>query len=232
MAGSRPPQRPALPVIISHRHRFIFFAVPKTGTHSVRQALRAHMGPEDQEQVGLFADKRLPYPSLAAIGHGHLAARQVRPVLGADTFDAYFRFAFVRNPYDRFVSYCAFMARETGDFERHPLAFMKYVLRELRPFGHVLFQPQASFLVGDDGRLAMDMVGRTEDMQASWEAICARIGIPATPLERANRSSHRPFWSYYDDELVAMVGRLYQQDLALFGYAFPAGTTAGAKTRD
>ena len=30
-------------MIISHLHRFIFVAIPKTGTHSVRRALRAHL---------------------------------------------------------------------------------------------------------------------------------------------------------------------------------------------
>ena len=32
------------PMIISSRHKFIFVAIPKTGTHSVRQALRQHLG--------------------------------------------------------------------------------------------------------------------------------------------------------------------------------------------
>ena len=29
-------------MIISHRHKFIFFAVPKTATHTIREALRHH----------------------------------------------------------------------------------------------------------------------------------------------------------------------------------------------
>ena len=45
-------------MIISHRHQFLFFAVPKTGTHAVREALREHMGDEDLEQAGLFVKKR------------------------------------------------------------------------------------------------------------------------------------------------------------------------------
>ena len=27
-------------MIVSHRHRFVFFAVPRTGTHAVRTALQ------------------------------------------------------------------------------------------------------------------------------------------------------------------------------------------------
>jgi hypothetical protein len=91
-------------MIVSHKHRFIFVAVPKTGTHSVRQALREQLGDEDVEQVGLFVDKRFPWEGLAAIRHGHVSLRQVRPCLGEDAFSGYFKFAFVRNPFDRFVS--------------------------------------------------------------------------------------------------------------------------------
>jgi hypothetical protein len=47
-------------MIVSHSHRFIFAAVPKTGTHAVRQALREQLGDDDIEQVGLFFDKRFP----------------------------------------------------------------------------------------------------------------------------------------------------------------------------
>ena len=53
-------------MIVSHRHRFIFAAVPKTGTHAVRQALREQMGEEDVEQVGLFVNRRFPWAELAA----------------------------------------------------------------------------------------------------------------------------------------------------------------------
>jgi hypothetical protein len=66
-------------MIVSHQHRFIFAAIPKTGTHSVRQALREQLGPDDIEQVGLFVDKRFPYPARAQIRHGHLSLEQVRP---------------------------------------------------------------------------------------------------------------------------------------------------------
>ncbi len=208
-------------MIVSHKHRFIFAAVPKTGTHAVRRALREHLDDGDVEQVGLFVDKRFPWEDLAAIRHGHLSLRQVRPYLGEEAFAGYFKFAFVRNPFDRFVSYCAFMLRGGDDFQRRPREVMRHFLFREPPEHHVLFQSQASLLVGEDGRtLLTDGIGRVEDMQGSYDAICARIGIASSPLERVNGSTRDDYRRYYDQALIDGVAARYAQDLDLFGYTF------------
>ncbi len=207
-------------MIISHTHRYIFFAIPKTGTHAVRQALREGLGEQDLEQVGLFVKKRFPFPEFADIQHGHISTRQIRPVLGDKVFGQYTKFAFVRNPFDRFVSYCAFMSRGSNVFETEPQRYMKWVVREQKPVDHLLYQPQHAMVTGADGRLEIDIVGRNETMQASYDAICARIGLPTTALERVNASRHRPWQEYYDRELVGLVSSQYARDLELFDYRF------------
>lgn len=208
-------------MIVSHQHRYIFAAVPKTGTHSVRQALREQMADDDIEQVGLFVDRRFPWSDLAAIGHGHLSLRQLRPYLGEQAFGEYFKFAFVRNPFDRFVSYCAFMLRGGDLFHHHPREAMRHFLFVDPPEHHILFQPQAALLVDDDGSaLLTDMVGRVEDMQPSYDAICARLGLPSRPLDRVNRTSHGDYRNYYDRVLIDGVSKRYALDLELFRYAF------------
>lgn len=207
-------------MIISHQHRFIFAAVPKTGTHSVRHALREHLGPHDLEQVRLFVEKQFPFPELAAIRHGHVSLQQVRPVLGEEVFGSYLKFAFVRNPFDRFVSYCAFATSREGSFARDPKEVMRHFLFRAPPTNHMVFQPQNSFLVGGDGALLTDLLGRVEDMQGSYDAICARIGIPSAALGRANSSNHADYRGYYDQELIDGVAKLYARDLELFGYTY------------
>jgi len=207
-------------MIVSHSHRFIFAAIPKTGTHSVRQALREHLGPEDIEQVGLFVNKRFPYPELAQVAHGHLGLAQVRPYLGEEAFARYFKFAFVRNPFDRFVSYCAFMTRMDDAFNRNPQHVMRHILFEARPLQHILFQPQHALLVDEAGQLLSDYVGRVEDMQASYDTACERIGIPSRRLDQVNPSKRGDYRQYYTPDLVEGVAELYRRDLELFGYGF------------
>jgi len=205
-------------MIISHQHRFVFAAVPKTGTHSVRQALREHMGGEDLEQVGLFVNKRFPFEELAKMQHGHISLQQVRPFLGEETFASYFKFAFVRNPFDRFVSYCAFMMRENDLFSKNPAAVMRHILFERRPVEHLLFWPQHTFVVDDEGRLLADQIGRVEEMQVSYDEICRRIGIPTASLEQVNTSRRGSYRDYYDQQLIDGVAELYRRDLERVGY--------------
>ncbi len=206
-------------MIVSLEHRFIFAAIPKTGTHAVRRALREHMGSQDMEQVGLFVQRKLPIPELAEIRHGHLTLQQVRRHLSAEDFDGFFKFAFVRNPFDRFVSYCAFMTRAQGQFERDPKGVMRHFLAN-PPARHILFQPQHTFVTDPDRNLLSDDLGRVEEMQQSYDRIAKRIGIPSQTLEKVNASSRRDYRQYYDQPLIDGVARLYSRDLELFGYEF------------
>jgi len=206
-------------MIISAAHKFIFVAIPKTGTHSVRRALRAHMGPQDIEQVGLFVQRSFPVPDLARIGHGHISLAQLRPYMKPADFDVFFKFGFVRNPFDRFVSYCSFITREEGDFDRDPQKVMREFLAN-PPWGHILFRPQYEFMADANGNLLTDYVGRVEQMQQSYDEACERIGIPTATLEQVNSSRRGDYRDYYDQSLIDGVARLYARDLELFGYSF------------
>ena len=206
-------------MIVSLAHKFIFAAVPKTGTHAVRQALRAHLGPDDMEQAGLFVHKQFPIAELAAIQHGHVSLQQLRPHLTAGQFESFFKFAFVRNPFDRFISYCAFMTRFKGEFQANPHAVMSHFLRN-PPRQHVLFWPQSHFLTDSDGTLLTDYIGRVEEMQRSYNEIADRIGIPTAMLEKVNASTRKDYRDYYTQPLADGVARLYARDFQLFGYDF------------
>ncbi len=207
-------------MIISHRHKFIFFAVPKTGTHAVRFALRPHLGKDDEEQVGLYVKRRMPQAELAKLRHGHITCQQAKSVLGDEVWDNYFKFAFVRNPFDRFVSYCAFLKRQNRAFQKDPLPRMKETLQSPQAHGHILFRPQSELLCDGQGNVMVDFVGRYEDFQNYFDEACFRIGIPTQPLEHVNASRHRNFWEYYDEELKEAVAEFYRKDLEIFGYSF------------
>ena len=206
-------------MIISPNHKYVFVAVPKTGTHAVRQALRPHMGAGDMEQVGLFVKRQFPIPDLAKVGHGHISLEQLRKFMDPAKFAEYFKFAFVRNPFDRFISYCSFITRERGAFKTDPQKVMRRVLAN-PPSEHVLFWPQNTFLVDGEGKLLTDYVGRVETMQQSFEFIASKIGVPAVQLDKVNATERSAYRDYYDQELIDGVAKLYADDLRLFEYDF------------
>jgi hypothetical protein len=206
-------------MIVSTAHKFIFAAIPKTGTHSIRRALRDHMSPEDWEQVGLFVQRAFPIPELARIGHGHITLAQLKPHMSPEDFASFFKFAFVRNPFDRFVSYASFITREVGHFDRDPQKVMRYFLGN-PPWNHILFRPQHEFVTDGKGELLTDFIGRVETMQQSYDEIAARIGIPTATLDVVNSSRRSDYRQYYDEALIDGVAKLYARDLELFGYEF------------
>ena len=63
-------------------------------------------------------------------------------------------------------------------------------------------------------------VGRVERMQASYDEICSRIGIPTSQLEQVNSTGRGSYRDYYDQALIDGVAALYHRDLELFGYGF------------
>jgi hypothetical protein len=108
--------------------------------------------------------------------------------------------------------------------------------------------PQYDFLFDEQGRLLVDFVGRYESLQADFDTVCARLGIPPTPLPHENRSlAEKPrirtvkelttalrrwLWNlerrhtfphytqYYDDESREFVAQLFRKDIETFEYSF------------
>ncbi|MDE0178392.1 MAG: sulfotransferase family 2 domain-containing protein [Gammaproteobacteria bacterium] len=205
-------------MIVSHRHRFIFFAVPRTGTHAIRTALGPVLGDDDWQQQSLTEQVRLPVTALARFSHGHLTLRQVQENLPPDLWRGYFKFAFVRDPYDRFVSVCAMLNKRNPGYRGRETSFMKRALTVPRFRQRVLVRPQLDMLVDETGRLGMDYVGRYERLQEGFGEVCRQIGIAEVDLERSNVSEHDEYASYYDDELTGAVTAFYRRDFEALGY--------------
>jgi hypothetical protein len=206
--------------IISHRHRLVFIAIPKTGTHSIRFAIRDQLGPEDEEQVALFVQRRIDRPPFTAAPHGHQLAREVREALGAERWARYRSFAVVRNPWERFVSCVAFMMRHTGRFEQDPRGTLRRVLDNPSNQSFVHYRPQSDFVTDVDGKLMVGRICRAERLQADFDALCDEVGLERRALEQRNASNHRRYTDYFDDELAQQVGERYREDVARFGYRF------------
>ena len=219
---------------ISHEHRFVFFASPKTGSRSVRKLLDAYAEIHGRPAHEVTAD--FPF-------YNHMRPVELRDVFherGWD-FDAYFKFVMVRNPWSRLVSlYEMFAFREARLVSRlrrratRHRGFRAWV-RALDPEGRGIVEPGSETSVirfgafsyigfaGDEhGRPLVDEVIKLEEIESGLPPVLERLGVPLPPrVPRTGRGRYRGgYRAYYDDETRELVGTLYEEDIERFGYEF------------
>ena len=104
-------------MIISHEHRFIFIHIPRTAGTSIEKSLCAAMGIDNWLSfIGAPRSNLKKYTPLGDYnyviyperkihqGQKHIPAKQLRARLGESIWDDYFKFSFVRNPFDHTLS--------------------------------------------------------------------------------------------------------------------------------
>jgi hypothetical protein len=205
-------------VIISFDRKFIFVAIPKTAGHAIRASLRPLMAEKDWEQSGLCEKMSFPIPALAKFGHGHLTIRQIEKHLPPGACKDFFSFAFVRNPYDRFVSFSAFINRNNDRMKKDPRGTMKGSFKKRELLLSILMRPQHEFITRPDGKIMVSYVARYEAIQSEFDAIRCKIGGAPYLLPKINSSQRTFYRDYYDEELQQMVLDYYKKDFDLLGY--------------
>ncbi len=128
----------------------------------------------------------------------------------------YFRFAVVRNPWDRFVSgwkYCSSTRERT----------LEEILNDLPRQGHDyrhITRPQHATLFDEHGVLAVDYLIRFERLQQGFDAVCGLIGKPRCQLSHRNRGTREHYRAYFDAASRLSFLRHFARDVELLGYDY------------
>jgi len=189
---------------ISHTLKCIFIHIPKCAGTSIEKALNMF---DNNELFG--------YDENNKIAKQHLTSKQVLEYIPKKIFDDYFKFAFVRNPYDRAVSSAAYHKIDLIDFLTNSSKFDGKILHKI-PFKQHLTQhlkPQ------NDYCYSLDFVGRYENLEDDWNTITGHLGINVK-LKRENQSQHDNYRKYYLKKEKELVDNLYKEDFELFGYQY------------
>jgi hypothetical protein len=218
-------------MIISHRHKFIFVHLGRTGGRSLTAALAEHCGPDDAITAGMNC------PSRNAEGFGrHDSAHALRRKVGDEVWNEYFKFAFERNPWDKIVSrYWQYAgARPKKAYKRlwqraagRPMTFrqwfwMKVWTGRLFGLGHIRFPAHFRHYT-QGGELTIDFLGRCENRQAHVAWLSDRLGLSIRDDLRIGAEYHQrraPHHELFDASMRRVVERVFQPDLALLGYRF------------
>lgn len=146
-------------------------------------------------------------------------------------FEQYFKFSFVRNPWDRLYSAYSFLKKGGMiDMDRVWAAehlasysdfgsFVRGWVNEENIQTWVHFLPQCYFICDSEGKVMMDFVGRMENMENDFAYVADRLGCTKN-LAKVNTGNNRHYSTYYDEETREIVRRVYARDIELFGYSF------------
>ena len=220
-------------MLISHKRKFVFLAMPKTASTSVRKILEKH-----SDIIGVKAfetTEEFPF-------NEHLPARELKKIFderGWDWFD-YRRFCLVRNPYDRIVSeyhYRYVANREELLKRRSPIrrtllkikdrvkrtTFREFVLSlPSNKERKAATSPISDFVCDYDGQCLVDDILMYEKLNEQVPVYLKELGIDVSPqdipyLNTSDRGSYR---EYYNKETKQVIDELFAYDIEQFGYQF------------
>lgn len=212
--------------MISHKHKFIFIHIPKTGGHSV--------------------DKFFLNKNMVDDTKWHCTGNQIFNFLGEDKWQQYKTFTIVRNPWDRMVSEYSWQAQTGenqiatpwGNKEVTFKQFLKMVsksptdhhdMNSIRSFdtwyrhqeikdGHL--NEQYKFVIDSTGKTIIDNIIKFENLNEGFRNMLSCIGMPAEDLPHLNKSKHKHYTEYYDQECIDMIHDRFRGDIDKFDYKF------------
>jgi Sulfotransferase family len=200
--------------MISFQKQFLFVHIPKTAGNSIQSILRDYSEDEivalrgEQDGIERFG---LRNPNYKVRKHSTLA--EYRMALGEEQFRSLYKFACVRNPWDRMVSYYFRPTRDLMSWNRKE--FKKMILNVFSVADYLRLEE------GENDPFAnVDRIMRFETLADDFRSVCAALNIPAAPLPQYNRSTREHYAKYYDDELRELVRKRFAPEIERFGYTF------------
>ena len=191
--------------MINNEYKFIFIHIGKTGGTSIERVF--------DPRIGNNVDSDFKGKHWNALKYRKKHPRK---------YKKYFKFTFVRNPWDREVSSYVFFSR-IGLTE---LTFKERLKERANRignyFGHkdILRQTYNHMITDTHGRYLPDFIGKFENLQSDFDTICDKIGKSRVKLPHYNKTKRLHYSNYYDDETREMVANAYATEIEHFGYKF------------
>ncbi len=198
-------------MIVSPKYKFVFFAQEKTGCTSIYNVL------ENIEDDKKIVGEIVPKDHNNYLYSKHTSCSEFQD--NHPEFIDYFKFAFVRNPWDRVVSWYNFQMHlsnvENVEADRNikGIDFSSYVHKYTNIWAYDALN-QYNFTK------CCDFIGRYENLQQDFNIICDKIGIPQQKLPHKNKTKYKHYTEYYDDETKEIVEERFAKDIEHFNYEF------------
>jgi hypothetical protein len=236
-------------MIISVSRQFIFVHTMKTAGDSIAVALEPYVVKGDyivQNDFQAWRRRIMKTNNREFSGlHKHSTALEIRQCVPAGLWDSCYKFAFVRNPIQRAISFYNYLGVKAEDRRRpHPRnawyltpagkkedpnhwPAMKAFLAtnsfsEFIRYPSVMatrgMQPQSDFLSDPEGKVMVDFVGKFERLEQDMATVQEAIGLPRQALSLTNSSRHGSAKPQPTREDLAYLAKQFEDDFTRFDY--------------
>ena len=219
--------------MISHEHKCIFIHIPKTGGSSIERLLG---GKRKKEEIYGWDDSmQIPLQHVSAL---QLLEKNLVP---KSVFKNYFKFAFVRNPFDLVVSEWKWRVEDIqfSYFSKYRWLRMPFknfirfhISSKFHNFKNAIgkkinlhLTPQYFYLYDNKGNCLVDFIGRFENFVNDIQRISNILGFDASKIPHLKKTQRNHYATYYDKETVEIIKKLYKIDLQMFNYDFERVST-------
>jgi hypothetical protein len=223
-------------MLISSKKKFIFIHIYKTAGTSVSKLFVPHARLIDR----IAYDFKLTSSSIGKLTnilnwqddgfiqftgfHKHSKAYEIKEKIGDEKYNKYFKFVFVRNPFDLLVSLYHYIKQTPNHLSHNKasnLTFKEFV------FDYISQKPnrQIDFITDlNSDEIIVDYIGRFEFLSRDVEVVKNKLNIRTSEkLSHKNSSKGRNNHSYrdfYDKETIDLVSEYFIADLNLLNYSF------------
>jgi len=144
----------------------------------------------------------------------------------------YFKFCFVRNPWDRAVSEYFYIKKMKGCSCKEnniPETFEDWCRKGMPCAWESHTNPQIDFIMDKNKKNIMDFIGRFENLEKDVQVIFNKFKIKGK-LQKLNASNKRYHYSnYYSDYTRDLIKEKYSEDINYFNYYFEENPTLKKK---
>lgn len=222
----------------SHEKKFFFIHNVRTGGSSVEKALAPYLPWYLRSPVLRRGWARAPsqrplgWERVFFVRKGHVTAAELKHLVPPEVFAGYFKFGFVRNPWDWHVSLYHYILRQPGHRQHHLIRSFVGFPEYVRWKTEMDLELQKRFFYDARGRCLVDYIGRFETLADDMAAVARKLGLgDGLALPRINASARSDWRVYYDDTTFDLIRHAYREDIRLFGYdreeAPPVARAAG-----